>query len=122
MRSCKRGGSPVEPRATPLSSVPRFRNSSSSRKAGNDGNLHSGWRRHDRSEHRATAAYRRHGHSPAPTASGGAVMTPEGRGLLLLLRQVQWWMDEAALDIPRDAYSVGDHIRLADGMEQLAHA
>ncbi|GDY33340.1 hypothetical protein [Gandjariella thermophila] len=49
-------------------------------------------------------------------------MTPEDRILLLYMRQVQWWMDEAALDIPRDAYSVDDHVKLAEAMEQLAHA
>jgi hypothetical protein len=49
-------------------------------------------------------------------------MTPEDRALMVRLRLVQWWMDEAALDVPRDTYSVENHLRLADAMDELAHA
>jgi hypothetical protein len=89
---------------------------------GKVGTSHNGRRGREGSDDRVGAVCRRHGHTSAARLSGPAAVTPEDRNLLLLLRRVQWSMDEAALDMPRNTYSAADHVRLADALELLAHA
>ncbi|QUG99895.1 hypothetical protein HUO13_02925 [Saccharopolyspora erythraea] len=47
-------------------------------------------------------------------------MTPEDRALVVVLRQAQWLLDDAAHDIPGDRYSPQQSEELANTLDKLA--
>ncbi len=47
-------------------------------------------------------------------------MTPEDRALVVLLRETQWLLDDAAHDIPADRYSTQECLELANFLARLA--
>ncbi|WP_137816693.1 hypothetical protein [Gandjariella thermophila] len=46
-------------------------------------------------------------------------MNREDRELVVIIRQTQWLLDEAARDIPGGRYSTENHIELADILESV---
>jgi hypothetical protein len=47
-------------------------------------------------------------------------MTPEDRALVVVLRETQWLLDDAAHEIPSDRYSTEKCLQLAEMLTTLA--